>query len=104
VTQASPEGHRVEHVVPRGRMRRRRPQEGRLLGGRHRLGGAESGEHRSTRRQRQGGKSSRDSTILDHVVPLKERSHESDPSRSSWKMFWRELPTDRLTTLFLHAA
>ena len=28
----------------------------------------------------------------------------ADPSRSSWKMFWREPPTDWLTTLCPHAA
>lgn len=32
------------------------------------------------------------------------KGHEADPSRSPWKMFWREPPTNWVTTLCLHAA
>jgi hypothetical protein len=44
--QAGPERHRVQSVVPGVVVGRRRLQEPGLLGGRHRLGGAEAWDHR----------------------------------------------------------
>ena len=48
--QAGAEGHGVKDVVSGILVNCRLPEQTRLLGGRHRLGGAETGEHGSTRR------------------------------------------------------